>query len=142
MGTHQDNGFRDTERCCTYHNTACDCSDTARACVDGLQRPWRHGWLGRSFQYGLPVRLERAWRTRRRDEFKDVTSMFHLCIRLRALNPAWQRVSQAPPSCVADLLSTYHTVFIANLSVRPLECFQTVDQELEELLSQVAWMKC
>merc|ERR1712232_71707 len=101
MGTYQDNGFRDTERCCTYHNTACDCSDTARACVDGLQRPWWHGWLGRSFQYGLPVRLERAWRTRRRDEFKDVTSMFHLCIRLRALNPAWQRVSQAPPSCVA-----------------------------------------
>merc|ERR1711868_179726 len=115
MDTHQDNGFRDTERCCTYHNTACDCSDTARACVDGLQRPWWHGWLGRSFQYGLPVRLERAWRTRRRDEFKDVTSMFHLCIRLRALNPAgnasakhhhpvWQTPAKHLPHCIYSKL--------------------------------------
>merc|ERR1712072_1545739 len=84
MGTYQDNGFRDTERCCTCHNTACDCSDTAWTWIDGLQRPWWHDGLGRSFQYGLPVRLERTWRTRQRDEVKDVTSMFHLCIRLRA----------------------------------------------------------
>merc|ERR1712014_545479 len=101
MGTYQDNGFRDTERCCTYHNTACDCSDTARACIDGLQRPWWHGWLGRSFQYGLPVRLERAWRTRQQDEFKDVyidVSPLHPPTRAQS---SWQRVSQAPPSCVA-----------------------------------------
>merc|ERR1712054_663829 len=126
MGTHQDNGFRDTERCCTYHNTACDCSDTARACVDGLQRPWWHGWLGRSFQYDLPVRLERAWRTRRRDEFKD---------RCFTSASAYARSIQHGNASAKH----HHTVFIANLSVRPPEYFQTVDQELEELLSQVAW---
>merc|ERR1711918_130895 len=142
MGTHQDNGFRDTERCCTYHNTACDCSDTARACVDGLQRPWWHGWLGRSFQYGLPVRLERAWRTRRRDELKTLHRCFtsasayarsirHGNASAKHHHPVWQTPAKHLPHCI-----------IANLSVRPPECFQTVDQELEELLSQVEWMKC
>merc|ERR1711907_220506 len=46
---------------------------------------------------------------------KTFTSMFHLCIRLRALNPAWHRVSQAPPSCVADTCKAPTTLYYSKL---------------------------
>merc|ERR1712014_302535 len=99
--------------------------DTARACIDGLQRPWWHGWLGRSFQYGLPVRLERAWRTRQQDEFKDVyIDVSPLHPPTRAQSSMATRQPSTTILCGRHLQSTYHTVFIANLSVRP-ECFQT-----------------
>merc|ERR1712205_124220 len=116
MGTYQDNGFRDTECCCTY--TACDCSDTARAWGDGLQRPWRHGWLGRSFQYGLPVRLEREL-GERGSEMKSKT--LHRCFTSASAYARSIQHGNASAKhhhlCGRHMQSTYHTVFIANLVV-------------------------